>query len=327
MKTSSLTTAFTRVIDDKRYLGIDESDMEVRGRFQFFTANRRAPNGELYQVERPDRTKQPAYYYCMEDQATNEVYIAHPAESLPKYFVGAGLGAIPMTFGTVAWNIGMIFVTAVCSLFEIFKDIYPTRHDGDVTEGLLDRLKNKVLENYQEVKNRFTWSKTSIEYGVAIGAAALNALMNYNDEQTLFEMKVVIARIEFLWNRKKNFHKSALVQLNNFNTELAARMKKDPDSNRVDVSLELFKEIQWSTFFSVGYIMQCFQSRGSKNDEVFTTERSGLRVDVEHGRVEAPKDHLKRKPVFEVCTGSLKKSYKEYAEYMDKETPSWRVGF
>lgn len=329
MTTNSLTTVFSRVIDDKRYLGIDETDTEVRGRFQFFTANKRAADGNFYQVERPNGAKLPAYYYCMEDWATGDVYIAHPAESLPKYFIGAGLGAIPMTLGALIWNIGMIFVTAVSSLFEVFQEIYPTRHDEDVTKGLLDRLKNKATENYQEVKNRLTWAKTSIGYGVAIGAAALHALMNYNDAQTLFEMKVVIARIEYLWNRKKNFHRSALVQLNNFNIKLADRMKKDPEANRVDVSLELFKEIHWNSFFSVGYIMQCFQSRGSREDTVFTSETSDFKVDVEHGpiHVEAPKTLHKSKPVFEICPGSLKKTYQEYAAYMDQETPSWRVGF
>lgn len=332
MKTSSLSPVFTRMIDDKSYLGKNALDVEVKNRFQFFTARRRAADGAFYQVERPSGSKQPAYYYCMEDMATHDVYIAHPAESLPKYFLGAGLGAIPMTVATVAWNVAMIVVTAVSSVFEVFQQIYPNRHDEDVTKGLLDRLKDKASDNFQEIKDRLTWIKSSLAFGAAIGAASVHALMNYDDAQTLFEMKVVVARIEFLWNRKQNFHNSALVQLNQFNIELSQRLKKDPEANRVDVSLELFKNIHWSSIFSVAYIMQCFQSRGGKEDKVLVKETTKLEVEAdplhpERSRVIEPTTHDVPKPVFEICRGSSKASYKEYAEYMDKENPNWRKDF
>lgn len=332
MKTSSLSPVFTRVIDDKSYLGKDALDLEVKNRFQFFTAKRRAGDGTFYQVERLSGSKQPAYYDCMEDMATHDVYIAHPAESLPKYFVGAGVGAIPMTTLTVAWNVAMIIVTAVSSVFDVFQQIYPNRHDEAVTKGLLDRLKDKASDNYQEIKDRLTWIKSSLAFGVAIGAASLHALMNYDDAQTLFEMKVVVARIEFLWNRKQDFHKSALVQLNQFNIDLSQRLKKDPEANRVDVSIELFKNIHWSSIFSVAYIMQCFQSRGKRDDKVLVKETTQLKVEAdalhpERSRVIEPTTHEVLKPVFEISPGSSKTNYKEFAEYKDKENPSWRREF
>ena len=51
------------------------------------------------------------------------------------------------------------------------------------------------------------------------------------------------------------------------------------------------------------------------------------RMDPENSHVEDGKTLISEKPVFEVLPGSAKTNYKDYAEYMDKQNPNWRLGF
>jgi len=320
--TSSLNSAFSHVIDEKRYLGIDETSAPIADRFAFFVAKKRGADGRFYETVNPSGKKIPAYFYYMHDRATDDLYGLHTKEQLPKYFLLAGLGTVPVTVITVAWSLAMVVVTAVNAVFEVFQDVYPTR-DVDVAKGFLTRLQVKGTEKFDEIKSRLQWVKSSVAFGVAIEAAVINALLNWKDEKTLLEMKVVIARIEHLWNRKVDFRVSSQSQLNRFNKEMEDRLKAEPQASRGAVALELIQNFDWKNFTSVSYTMQCFQSRGKINDTEQAIEEIRTSSD-ELGFTEERHYREVKLPKFEIIPGTEKMSYQSFAEFMDRWNPSWR---
>ena len=302
---SNLVSVFSKSLEgDKGYLGLGEFDKPVENRFSFIEAKKREDEDHYSQVEigsGESARNVHAYFHYMLDNSTDDLYILHKSEELPQYFMMAVIATPFVMIASTIWSLAVIVASTVNGLFEIFQEIYPVRQEEDLTATFLKRLEEKTDEKFEAIKDRLKWIKDSLGYGVALEAAALHALSNASDEEILFSMKVVIARIEYLWNKKESFRKSNLSQLNHFNKDLAERMKKEPTAVKGDVTIELLKCFDWKAFVNVCYIMQCFQSRGAITDEV-------------------AEETLK----FEVVEKSRSGTSKEFTHYLDMRRKEWQ---
>lgn len=301
---SVLESAYSRVIDDKSFLGQNEDSTLVEKRFAFLEAHKRDQSGRFVQktVGSGEQAKKlDAFFRYMLDRSNGHLYILHTPDELPQYFMMSAL-VTPIVFtATLAWNVAVIVAEAVNGMFEVFQDVYPERHGEGVTTDLIKRLRNKMNEKCEQVLSRLRWIKQSALYAIGIEAAAVSALKSSGDPDHLFAMKVVIGRIEYLWNRQQDFRQSFLSQFNHFNRKVEERLAKTPDANRGDVSLKYLKQLDLPALRSIFYIMQCFQSLGQLNENV----REGVRK-------------------FEGIEGSLKETYPEFSIYLEERRKAYQ---
>lgn len=265
--TVSIESILFDVIGDQRFLGRgpienpieDPEGRPIRERFLFFAGKKRCDKNRFVQVKTFGKQvkKIDVVYHYMLDQYTKDLYLIHSRKELLHNFLITVMATPFFITFSFAWNCALI----VLDLFkEVFKEVK--------TLGLIDYLNGKEGKKFENSINRFRWIKTSLMYGVAIELVALNALFKREDFDNLLAMKVVIGRLEYLWNRKQDFRHSCFTQLEQFNKGFAKRLSSDLVETRLNIAIDLLKKIDYHTFTSVFYIMQCFQSRGKLTEEI-----------------------------------------------------------
>lgn len=296
-----LTSLFSHFIEDKHFLGLDQSGEKISDRFSFFAAKKREADGRFYQLEDPQGLKVDARFYYMHDRATDDVYAFHSRAKLPNYFLYIAIGVIPVAAITIVLHLVRIIGETVQIIFEAFQKVYPENRP----DLFLEYLKDKKVENFERFKDRILSVQVSFVSALIIEAAVIQALAHWKDENILFEMQVLVAHVEYLWNRKMSVRTSMWNELNRLNHTLKSKVKLGID--------EIFFSINWTNFFSTVYLTQKFQSRGLLKEKVSVIENK--KIFDRFGLVSTSIQSIETEALkFEVIPGTKKVSYTAFLQ-------------